>query len=166
MRDCIDYLQEFGGEGIYKSPEPAKETKLQQLKKLYNNRESNGLQDLDTVTAAALLKLYLRELPEPILTTDLLTQFEEVSANSDVQEQEAQLQDLVDQLPPANRTLLKWMLFHLDAVAENTNAQSLAVLMSPVLQTSHRLFATLLCHCRSLFLPASTDTAAEPVLPR
>lgn len=166
VRDCIDYLQEFGGEGIYKSPEPAKETKLQQLKKLYNNRESNGLQDLDTVTAAALLKLYLRELPEPILTTDLLTQFEEVSANSDVQEQEAQLQDLVDQLPPANRTLLKWMLFHLDAVAENTNAQSLAVLMSPVLQTSHRLFATLLCHCRSLFLPASTDSAAEPVLPR
>lgn len=168
VRDCIDYLQEFGikTEGVYKAEPAPKEAKLQHLKKLYNNRESNGWQDLDVATAAALLKVYLRELPEPLLTAALISQFEEMSANSNVQEQEAELKDLVAQLPAENQVLLKWIALHLDAVSENnptTNAQSLAMIFSPILQTSHRLFVTILCHCRSLFLPL--EAAAAP-LPR
>lgn len=164
VRDCIDFLQEHGNDGIYKSTDTAKETKVQNLKKLYNNRESNGLHDLDTATAAALLKLYLRELPEPIFTTELLSQFEEVSANSDVKEQEKLLRELVSQLPTPNQTLLKWVALHLDSVSEHegTNASSLSMLLSPVLQTSQRLFVTILCHCRSLFILPSAESTALP----
>lgn len=163
VRDCIDYLHECGlsNEGIYKL-EPVKQ-RLHQLKRLYNNRESKGCSDLDVPTACGLLKLFLRDLPEPLLTTDLISQFEETSALSDVQVQQQELKQLVAQLPTANQVLLRWIALHLEAVTENEivhkmNAQSLAVLLSPTLQMSHRLFVTILCHCRYLF----PDTTALP----
>lgn len=60
VRDCIDYLQEHGlqSEQLYKV-DPVK-TKLQHLKKLYNNRETNGVDDFDVPTACGLLKLFIR----------------------------------------------------------------------------------------------------------
>lgn len=156
IRDCIDYLQQDGimNNEIYKM-EPVK-AKLQQLKRSYNNRESNGPQDLDLATAAGLLKLFLKELPEPVLTAELISQFEEVSAISNVQEQETQMKFLIAQLPDVNQTLLKWVFLHLDAVTERSpmNAQLLALILSQTLQMSHRLFVTILCHCRFLFTPA------------
>lgn len=173
VRDCIDCLQENGlkCEGVAEST--AKDTKLQHLKKLYNNRESNGQRDLDAATASGLLKCFLRELPEPLLTSELISQFEEVSANSNVQEQETMLRDLVDALPESNRMLLKWIALHLDAVTEQNesaaiNAQTLAMLWSPLLQMSHRLFVAILCHCRSLFTAGTTGTteAASEALPK
>lgn len=160
VRDCIDYLQEAVNESestIYKV-EPVK-AKLLHLKRLYNNRESNGLGDLDIATASGLLKLFLSELPEPLLTTELLPKFEETSAQSDVQTQLSQLMVLVSELPVANRVLLKWISLHLDAVTEKVhNAQSLALILSPHMQMSQRLFVTILCHCRSLFLPPGVDS--------
>lgn len=60
VRDCIDYLQEHGlhSEQMYKV-DPVK-TKLQNLKKLYNNREANGLDEFDVPTACGLLKLFIK----------------------------------------------------------------------------------------------------------
>lgn len=59
VRDCIDYLQEhLQNEHIHKSD--GSKTRLQQLKKLYNNRESSGIQDFDVATASALLKMFLK----------------------------------------------------------------------------------------------------------
>lgn len=60
VRDCIDYLQESAlkSEQIYKV-EPVK-TRLQQYKRLYNNRERQPTDELDVPTACGLLKLFLR----------------------------------------------------------------------------------------------------------
>lgn len=59
VRDCIDYLQEhLQNEHIHRSD--GSKTRLQQLKKLYNNRESSGIQDFDVATASALLKMFLK----------------------------------------------------------------------------------------------------------
>lgn len=60
MRDCIDYLQEYGlqNEQIYKVD--ALKTKLQQLKKSYNNREMNNTDEFDIPTACSLLKVFIR----------------------------------------------------------------------------------------------------------
>lgn len=59
VRDCIDYLQEHGlhSEQIYRTE--AVKTRLQQLKKLYNNRESDDI-EFDVPTACSLLKMYLK----------------------------------------------------------------------------------------------------------
>ena len=96
-----------------------------------------------------------RELPEPILSTDLIARFEEVDSHPEIARQQAELQQLWEQLSSCNRTLLAWLLLHFDAVIQNEkhnklNAQSLAMLLSPPLQMSHRLLVTLLCHCSTL----------------
>ncbi|XP_030373896.1 ralA-binding protein 1 [Scaptodrosophila lebanonensis] len=157
VRDCIDYLQEhcLKCEQIYKV-EPIK-TRLMHYKRLYNNREYDAeVDELNLPTACSLLKLFLRELPEPPLTTDLMARFEEVASHPEVTKQQEELQQLLEQLPKCNRTLLAWVLLHFDAVIQQErhnklNAQSLAMLLSSTLQMSHRLMVALLCHCNQLF---------------
>lgn len=177
IRDCIDYLQEHGlsSEAIYKLE--GSKTRLQHLKRMYNNRESTGTDDWDVPTACGMLKLFFkfvfhskldykyfrimpifthRELPEPILTTDLSLRFEEAASLPQVTQQQTELMALVQQLPSYNCTLLAWTLRHFDEVIQHeagnkTNAQSLAVLLSPTLQMSHRLLVCMLCHCSTLF---------------
>uniref|UniRef100_A0A3F2Z133 Rho-GAP domain-containing protein n=1 Tax=Anopheles minimus TaxID=112268 RepID=A0A3F2Z133_9DIPT len=176
VRDCIDYLQENGlqSEQIYKVE--AVKTKLQQLKRTYNNREGSCIGEMDVPIACGLLKMFLRELPEPILTTDLSSRFEEVASHSQVSQQEQELVCLVDQLPSCNRTLLSWMFLHVDAVTQNEdftkmNAQNIAMLLSPTFQMSHRLFVAVLCHCSTLFADTTLHkyvpplTASSPNLP-
>lgn len=98
------------------------------------------------------------ELPEPLLTTDLLPRFEEIatgaSASQTAQQQEFQV--LINQLPGCNRTLLAWLLLHFDAIikqekSNKMNIQTLAMLLGPTLQMSHRLLVTVLSHCQILF---------------
>ncbi|XP_023296596.2 ralA-binding protein 1 isoform X1 [Lucilia cuprina] len=157
VRDCIDYLQEYGlkSEQIYRV-EPMK-TRLLHFKRLYNSRERQPETDvLDIPTACGLLKLFIKELPEPILTTDLIARFEEVASHPQVTKQQEELEQLLEQLPSCNKVLLSWILIHFDSVIQQEksnkmNAQSLAMLLSPPLQMSHRLLVTLLCHCSTLF---------------
>lgn len=155
VRNCIDFLQQNGlhSDQIYKTE--GVKTRLQHLKKCYNNRESQG-EELDVPTACSLLKIYLQELPEPILTTELITRFEEASALPEVSKQAEELESLIEQLPKSNQVLLSWLSRHFSNVIDNEkynklNAQSLAVLLSPVLQMSHRLMITILCHAETLF---------------
>ncbi|EDW51632.1 ralA-binding protein 1 [Drosophila sechellia] len=176
VRDCIDFLQDhLKCEQIYKI-EPIK-TRLMHFKRLYNNREhDSAVDELNLPTACSLLKLFLRELPEPLLTTDLVARFEEVASHPKVTTQQAELQQLLEQLPKCNRTLLAWVLLHFDAVIQQErhnklNAQSLAMLLSPTLQMSHRLMVALLCHCNNLFADVQLIkyvpplTSASPKLP-
>ena len=154
VRDCIDFLQEnLNSEQIYKVD--GIKTRIQHLKKCYNNRERYS-EELDVATASTLLKTFISELVEPILSTELTTRFEEVSSIADVKEQARELEQLIEQLPKCNQILLAWLFLHFSAVIDNgaknkLNAQSLAVLLSPVLQMSHRLMITLLCHAETLF---------------
>ncbi|XP_075145387.1 ral interacting protein [Haematobia irritans] len=177
VRDCIDYLQEnsLKNEQIYRV-EPVK-TRLLHFKRLYNNRERQPETDeLDMATACGLLKLFLKELPDPVLTTELTARFEEVAAQPKVTKQQEEITLLLDQLPKCNKILLSWILLHFDSVIQNEksnkmNAQSLAMLLSPPLQMSHRLLVTLLCHCPSLFPDVKLVkyvpplTASSPKLP-
>lgn len=154
VRDCIDFLQEnLNSDQIYKVE--GVKTRIQNLKKCYNNRDPIT-EVMDVATASSLLKTYISELPEPILTTELIARFEEVSASPDVTEQAKEFSLLIDQLPKVNQVLLAWITRHLSAVinhgkSNKLNAQSLAVLLSPILQMSHRLLITLLCHADLLF---------------
>lgn len=60
VRECIDYLQEYGlhNEQIYKVD--VVKTKLQHLKRLYNNREMVPVSEFDISTACSLLKLFIQ----------------------------------------------------------------------------------------------------------
>ncbi|XP_046658523.1 ralA-binding protein 1-like isoform X2 [Homalodisca vitripennis] len=155
VRECIDHIQEAGlnHEGLYKV---SGKSKAQSLRRLYNQREPVNLTEYDLPVTTSLLKLFLRELPEPVMTTELLPKFEEAAAVKDVSVRAVELRALVDKLPQCNCQLLGWLIRHFEAVVahEKTNkmnAQSLATTMSSVLQASQKLISALLCHCDSLF---------------
>lgn len=60
VRDCIDYVEEYGMsfEGVYKIS--GTKAKVSQIKKMYNNRKNVRLSEYDVPTATSLLKMYLR----------------------------------------------------------------------------------------------------------
>lgn len=157
VRDCIDYLEENGMtcENLYKVP--GVKSKIQHLKKLYNQREPVKHSEFEPTTATSLLILFFRELPEPILNnSDTITKFEQAASTKDLSQREQQLQILVNKLPKCNRILLGWFTLHLDNITtrEKTtkiDAQTIAMTLSPVLQMSHRLLLALLFHCKTLF---------------
>lgn len=157
VRDCIDYVEEHGMnvEGLYKVP--GVKSKVQYLKKLYNQRETVNILDFEPTVATSLLILFLRELPQPVLeTSEMISRFEQAASTKEVAHREAQLIHLTQQLPECNRVLLAWVILHLDHVTarEKTtkmNAQAISMTLSPVLQMSHRLLLALLFHCKALF---------------
>lgn len=79
-----------------------------------------------------------RELPEPVLTTELTTRFEEVGALPEVAQQAEELYELIDQLPSCNQVLLAWVVLHFSAVAENEKYNKLNAQVKPLLKTTHR----------------------------
>lgn len=60
IRECIDYLQDHGinSEQIYKVD--VVKTKLLNLKRIYNNRETPPASEFDVPTACGLLKLFIQ----------------------------------------------------------------------------------------------------------
>ncbi|XP_015187450.1 PREDICTED: ralA-binding protein 1 [Polistes dominula] len=157
VRDCIDYVEEHGMniECLYKIP--GVKSKIQNLKKLYNQREIVNIAEFEPTVATSLLILFLRELPEPVLeNSEMISRFEQAASTKEIAQRESQLFQLTQQLPKCNRTLLAWITLHLDHVAarEKTtkmNAQTISMTLSPVLQMSHRLLSALLFHCKALF---------------
>ncbi|XP_076165192.1 ral interacting protein isoform X2 [Ptiloglossa arizonensis] len=157
IRDCIDFVEEHGMniEALYKVP--GVKSKVQYLKKLYNNRDPVNISEFEPTVATSLLILFLRELPEPVLeNSEMISRFEQAASTKDVSQREAQLIQLTQQLPECNKVLLAWVILHLDHVTarEKTtkmNAQTISMTLSPVLQMSHRLLLALLFHCKALF---------------
>lgn len=65
-------------EGIYRIS--GVKSKVQSLREAYNRGAvSVYLHEHEPNVVASLLKLYLRELPEPVLTTELMPKFEQAS---------------------------------------------------------------------------------------
>lgn len=116
VRDCIDYVQEHGlyMEGIYKVS--GIKSKVQHLRRLYNIREAVRLSDFELPVITSLLKQFLRELPEPILTSELMARFEEAGAVKEMAARESELHSLIMQLPACNRQLLAWLMLHLENI--------------------------------------------------
>ena len=65
-------------EGIYRIS--GVKSKVQHLKDSYNSGEPVYLEEHEPNIVAGVLKQFLRELPEPILTTALVPKFEEASS--------------------------------------------------------------------------------------
>lgn len=131
VRECIEHIENYGltFENVYKVSSP--KSKVNQLKKLYNQREIVNLSDCDIPTVTGLLKAFLRlifafinllsylisiffsDLSEPIFTTELLPRFEEAGAILNVALREKHLKILVGNLPEINRLFLAWIIVHL-----------------------------------------------------
>ncbi|KAJ8923836.1 hypothetical protein NQ315_010418 [Exocentrus adspersus] len=156
IRDCIDYVEAAGisFEGVYKTS--GTKAKVSQIRKMYNHRQNVQLSDYDVPTATSLLKMFLRDLPEPIFTNDLLIRFEEAGAILNFNTREKHLKILVDNLPSLNKLLLSWLIVHLHNVSLNEkqnkmSKQNLAAALNHTFHISSRLLQALLYHNNALF---------------
>ncbi|XP_050546791.1 ralA-binding protein 1 [Daktulosphaira vitifoliae] len=152
LRNCIDYVQLNGlcTDGVYKVP--GTKSKVQNLKIQYNRRQSVNLSEYDLAIVTSLLKQYLRELPDPILTTNLLSKFESCAESRNVDSTKI----LISELPSCNRDTFTWLIVHFTNIIENEkytkmNIVNFGTVLCPVLQMSSSLFSFVISKRNELF---------------
>ncbi|KAF8517885.1 RhoGAP-domain-containing protein [Hysterangium stoloniferum] len=143
MQKCCEAIEKYGmrSKGIYRIS--GTHSKIQKLKeKLDRDVDSVDLNstewtsDINNVTS--VLKLWLRELPEPLLTHSLHQGFIEAAKLEVPRMRHIRLHERVNDLPDANYATLKYFLGHLHkiSVQEADNQMTifnLAVVFGPTL---------------------------------
>uniref|UniRef100_A0A663N091 Family with sequence similarity 13 member A n=1 Tax=Athene cunicularia TaxID=194338 RepID=A0A663N091_ATHCN len=119
--NIVEYLTQHGmtQEGLFRVNGSMK--MVEQLRLQYERGEEVELvKDGDVYSAASLLKLFLRELPDGIITSALHPRFIQLyqDTRNDMQK-ESNLKELLKELPDAHYCLLKYLCEFLIKVAEH-----------------------------------------------
>ncbi|XP_007897078.2 unconventional myosin-IXb isoform X2 [Callorhinchus milii] len=142
MEILLEYVEMHGlyTEGIYRKSGAA--NKMKELRqKLEADPTSVILENYHIHAITGLLKQWLRELPEPLMTYALYSDFLRAIEHPERQEQLVATYNMLEQLPPANHSTLERLIFHLVkvAVVEDTNRMStnaLAIVFAPCILLS------------------------------
>ncbi|XP_008266230.3 rho GTPase-activating protein 12 isoform X7 [Oryctolagus cuniculus] len=140
VRLCIDHVEEHGldVDGIYRVS--GNLAVIQKLRFAVNHDEKLDLndskwEDIHVVTGA--LKMFFRELPEPLFTFNHFNDF--VNAiKQEPRQRVAAVKDLIRQLPKPNQDTMQILFRHLKRVIENGEKnrmtyQSIAIVFGPTL---------------------------------
>jgi RalA-binding protein 1 len=153
FESCIQFLDEnaLTLEGIYRIS--GSHALIQQVQRMADKGQEIDFTALDPYTVASVLKLWIRELPEPLLTERLISQF---LSSDDLDD----LANLIWQLPNPNKNALKILMFHLNRVAAHSKENkmtlsNLEVVFSPTIGFGSSLFITMVEECKYLFRPES-----------
>ncbi|PWY98116.1 RhoGAP-domain-containing protein [Testicularia cyperi] len=143
LEKCAEAIEQVGIEnmGIYRLSGTT--SKVQKLRAKFDAdwttvdlMNDEAIQDINIV--AGCLKLWFRELPEPLLTHDLYSGFIEAAKIENDRLRHIRLHEKVNELPDANYATLKYLMGHLDKVKslEHVNQMStsnLAIVFGPTL---------------------------------
>ncbi|GAW03253.1 hypothetical protein LENED_004962 [Lentinula edodes] len=143
MRKCCEAIEKYGlnAQGIYRlSGATSKVAKLKQL--LDKDLEAVNLDnhewssDINNVTS--VLKMWLRELPEPLMTFSLQQGFIEAAKIENDRLRHIRLHERVNDLPDPNYATLKYLLGHLHRINQHASEnsmtnQNLAIVFGPTL---------------------------------
>lgn len=93
---------------------------------------------------ANVLKLFLREMPEPLLSFDRYDDFLRASELSETTDRVSTMMSLIKKLPAAHHALLERLIFHLALVAQREqfnrmSASSLAIVFAPCVVRTNRI---------------------------
>ncbi|KAI4897053.1 hypothetical protein NFI96_011402 [Prochilodus magdalenae] len=152
VRSCVEEIERRGleEEGIYRISGAS--TEIQALKQAFDTNYWDAMSKVRSVDVNAVsgtLKLYLRELPEPLIPTD---HFQSLSKALDLTDPYLRAEIMLSELqafPDVNRNTLLFLLHHLKRVAkkEEQNKMSLSnlatvfgpsLLRPPVASLNHR----------------------------
>uniref|UniRef100_A0AAQ5Z1A5 Uncharacterized protein n=1 Tax=Amphiprion ocellaris TaxID=80972 RepID=A0AAQ5Z1A5_AMPOC len=130
VRQCVEEIERRGMEevGIYRVSGVA--TDIQALKAAFdsNNKDvSVMMREMDVNAIAGTLKLYFRELPEPLFTDELYPNFAGGIALSDSVAKESCMVNLLLSLPEPNLVTFLFVLDHLKRVAENEGINKMSL---------------------------------------
>ncbi|GBO00768.1 GTPase-activating protein CdGAPr, partial [Araneus ventricosus] len=121
LKCCAEFIEEYGiVDGIYRLSGVS--SNIQRLRLAFDEDRPINLGDPATVhdihSVASLLKMYFRELPNPLLTYQLYDKFvSAMQCNEDVRL--LKVRDVVQQLPPPHFRTLQYLLSHLARVASH-----------------------------------------------
>ncbi|XP_074021047.1 rho GTPase-activating protein 9 [Numenius arquata] len=134
LRFAVDRERAVTSDGRYVFPEqPCQEERLSLADPEWS--------DVHVVTGA--LKLFFRELPEPLVPYRLFDSFIEAVKLPDPQEQVERVAELVQTLPPPNYATLRYLLAHLCRVMERVDVnrmtrQNIGIVFGPTLLRPER----------------------------
>ncbi|XP_070954476.1 protein FAM13B isoform X5 [Macaca nemestrina] len=138
VRHVVDYIEEHGGleqQGLFQVNGNA-ET-VEWLRQRYDSGEEVDLvKEADIPSAISLLRFFLQELPEPVIPGSLHIHLMQLSQDYNNEDEFGRkLRFLLQQLPPVNYSLLKFLCRFLANVAshheEIWSANSLAAVFGP-----------------------------------
>uniref|UniRef100_A0A667ZRE2 BCR activator of RhoGEF and GTPase n=1 Tax=Myripristis murdjan TaxID=586833 RepID=A0A667ZRE2_9TELE len=130
VRQCLEEIERRGMEevGIYRVSGVA--TDIQALKAAFdtNNKDvSVMMSEMDVNAIAGTLKLYFRELPEPLFTDELYPNFAGGITLSDSVAKESCMLNLLLSLPEPNLVTFLFLLDHLKRVAEKESVNKMSL---------------------------------------
>ncbi|XP_065100254.1 breakpoint cluster region protein [Paramisgurnus dabryanus] len=130
VRQCLEEIERRGMDevGIYRVSGVA--TDIQALKTAFdtNNKDvSVMMSEMDVNAIAGTLKLYFRELPEPLFTDELYPNFAGGIALSDSVAKESCMLNLLLSLPEPNLVTFLFLLDHLKRVAEKESVNKMSL---------------------------------------
>ncbi|XP_055502495.1 rho GTPase-activating protein 10 isoform X1 [Leucoraja erinacea] len=133
LKKCIHVLETRGlnDQGIYRVVGVS--SKVQKLVNLLNDPKTCAELDLDnsleweTKTITSALKQYMRNLPEPIMTYKLHSEFISLTKSGSPETRIKPLHSLIHKLPEKNRELLGILVKHLANVSDNAKQNLMTV---------------------------------------
>lgn len=132
-------------EGLYRKSGVSSKIKELQRKMNEPGNEEIDYEHYNVHVLTNVLKTFLRDLPEPLLTFDRYDDFLRAADLSEESDRVQTLLSLIKKLPPAHHALLERLVFHLARVAQREeynrmSASSLAIVFAPcVLRTNRPL---------------------------
>jgi len=143
MTKCCEAIEKWGlkNQGIYRiSGMVSKVTRLKD--RLDRDLAGVDLDDeewtSDINIVASTMKLWLRELPEPLLTYELHSEFLEAAKIENDRLRHIRLHERVNELPDANYATLKYFMGHLYRISQhesenNMSISNLSIVFGPTL---------------------------------
>ncbi|XP_069366921.1 rho GTPase-activating protein 12-like isoform X7 [Paralichthys olivaceus] len=141
VKMCIDHVENSGlcVDGLYRVS--GNLAVIQKLRFLVNHDEKVNLADRkweDIHVTTGALKMYFRELPEPLFTYSLFNDFVSSIKISDQKQRVHSIKDLVRQLPKPNHDTMQVLFKHLRTVIDHgeenrMTTQSVAIVFGPTL---------------------------------
>ncbi|KAI0971907.1 hypothetical protein F4678DRAFT_430471 [Xylaria arbuscula] len=146
VHQCIQAVDLYGlaVEGIYRLS--GSSTHVSKLKSLFDTDQESHILDFrnpenffhDVNSVAGLLKQFLRDLPEPLLTSENYSAFIDAAKQDDDIVRRDSMHAIINGLPDPNYATLRALALHLYRVMENStvnrmNSQNLSIVFGPTL---------------------------------
>ncbi|XP_073680598.1 rho GTPase-activating protein 24 isoform X2 [Garra rufa] len=129
VEQCVDFIREHGLTEVGLFRQPGQATLVKELQEAFDAGEKPSFDNTDVHTVASLLKLYLRELPEPLVPFSRYEEFLVCGKRIPI-DREKGLQDLkrlLYELPVANFNLLKYICQFLNDVQSYSNVNKMSI---------------------------------------
>jgi len=146
---CCQAIEKYGlySQGVYRvngmtSKVAALKAKLDRDLDAVDLDQSEWAEDINNVTS--VLKMWLRELPDPLLTNTLHQGFIDAAKIENDRLRHIRLHERVNELPDPNYSTLKFLMGHLHRISQQSadnsmSTSNLAIVFGPTLFGQHAM---------------------------